>query len=132
MAHNRQWTNAEIAELEAGPAWLRNILWLVLDTGLRPSDICVLSRSEHVRGDRIIIKQAKTSEFARVQITPRVRQILDEMPDGQNLIAVDHRGEPFPTSEKLRFAFFIGCDQLGIPKDLTLNGAWHQGRTVSE
>jgi integrase len=71
-----------------------------LETGLRPSDLVKLDRSQVLPtpgGRRIMVKTAKRRRMASIPVTPRMAAIIDSAP-AEGLILRNASGRPWTTS----------------------------------
>src|SRR5690606_12957792 len=76
------WTPADVARFnEVAPEWVRRILAVALETGLRPGDLIRLGW-QHIeatpQGRRIKIRTNKKGRVASIPVTPGLARILDE------------------------------------------------------
>jgi integrase len=97
----------EVMDTKA-PDWVRRILTMACETGLRPADLCRLSWS-HIEttkgGMQIKLRTNKRKRLAHIPVTPAVGAVLDCTPRDRLLILVSERGKPLTphrASEGLR------------------------------
>ncbi len=106
------WTPAHREALDAvAPEWVRRILAVACETGLRPGDLIRLSW-QHVeatpKGRRIRLRTNKRKRLAYIPVSVAMAQILDATPStstGRLLILVNANGRPLTehrASEALR------------------------------
>ena len=88
------WTEEEINEFCAiAPLWLKRVLIVATETGLRPGDLHQLNRS-HIKDTRIVLRAQKNGRMVSIPITNKLRKTLDETPSDQFQILVGSRGNP--------------------------------------
>ena len=123
------WTDEEIKKFcsPAVPRYAQRVLITVAETGLAPVDAVRLRRSEHVletpEGRRIQIKRGKTKVVASMPVTDMMAEILDEMPDDQDLVLVTERGAPWGHENQLGSLVSKWRNEMGIRKELHLYDA---------
>ncbi|WP_458326100.1 tyrosine-type recombinase/integrase [Roseobacter sp. A03A-229] len=97
------WTDSDQrAFKDIAPQWVRRVLTLACETGLRPADLVRLTRGnvESFDGmDRFRVRTQKRGRVAHIPVTPELRQLIDETPVDQLVLLVNDRGKPLrPTS----------------------------------
>ncbi len=97
------WTEADQqAFKDAAPSWVKRVMTLACETGLRPADLVRLTRGnlESFDGvDRFRVRTQKRGRVAHIPVTPELRQLIDETPAGQLVLLVNDRNKPLkPTS----------------------------------
>lgn len=119
------WTETEIAAFEERwPVGTRERLAfdLYLYTGQRLSDVRGMGR-QHVRGDRIMVRQQKTKAVVDIPIHQSLKASLDTVPADQMVFILTNWGEPY--SEKgignwfgdaSRAAGLVRCSAHGLRK----------------
>lgn len=110
------WTEDEIAAFEAThPIGSRTRLafGLMLYTGQRRSDIVTMGR-QHVRGDRISVRQIKTTALLDIRIHPTLKRILDAASTANLTFLITEYGRPF-TAKGFGGWFRHACDSAGLP-----------------
>ncbi|MFD2175713.1 tyrosine-type recombinase/integrase [Rhodobacter lacus] len=99
------WTDTEIeAFCDGAPDYLRRILIAATETGLRPQDLCILSRA-HIQqtpeGRRIVIRTQKRRRMVSIPVTPVMGKIIDETPRDRLIILVGDRGQPYSKASSM-------------------------------
>lgn len=96
------WTDAEIDALIAGsPPHVGRIVIAATETGLRPGDLCILSRfhvQETPHGRRIVLTPQKTEkrrQVVSVPVTQRMADLIDATPKGETILLRGLRGRPY-------------------------------------
>lgn len=120
------WTAADRAAIEAvAPDWINRILTVACETGLRPGDLCRLSRA-HIEvmphGRRLRVRTAKRKRVATIPVTPELAAVLDATPPARLLILGNAGGAaltPHRASEGLR----QWRDKAGLSPELRLQDA---------
>ena len=103
------WTPTDRAAFDAvAPEWVRRILTVACETGLRPSDLIKLTLS-HIEqtpgGRRLRVRTAKRKRLAHIPIAPELAAVIDTTPAGQLLILTNASGHaltPHRASEGVR------------------------------
>lgn len=113
------WTEEEVATVEAGaPDYIWKALRAAVETGLRPGDLCLLSKG-HVkptdRGRRIQIRTAKRKRMASIPVTQKMAAIVDAAPG--MVILTDRDGKPWEP-KRLAHAVTYWRDRLDLRKEL--------------
>jgi integrase len=125
------WTPADIEAFnKKAPGWVRRILGVALETGLRPGDLIQLTRN-HIedtpQGRRLKVRTNKRGRIASIPITPNLAIILDETPRDQMLILASANGKPLTehrASEGVRqWRDKAGLTPDALGYDLRLNDA---------
>ena len=102
--------------MEACPAWLRPIVLIDMNTGLRRGEILNLKRSDIDRKNRlIVIEKTKNNERKVIPMNETVSQAIDSLPariDTSFLLA-EKDGRPVPP-DKVTMAFRRACKKAGI------------------
>lgn len=77
------------------PGWVRRILCVACETGLRPGDLIKLT-TRHIEttphGRRLRVRTNKRNRVAHIPITPELGKIIDETPPGRFLILTNANG----------------------------------------
>lgn len=120
------WTPADIEAFNAvAPAWVRRILAVAVETGLRPGDLVRLSWN-HIentpQGRRIRLRTAKRGRVASVPVTPGMAAILDATPRDRLTVLTSHRGKPL-TEHRASEGVRQWRDKAGLSADLRLQDA---------
>lgn len=122
------WTEVEVDLFVAGaPIHVGRILIAALETGLRPQDICVLSRFHIQKSDsgarRIVIPTQKRGRVASIPVTARMAELIDSTPKAQSLFIVNKGGQQYKNPNYLGDAVTSWRDTLKIRKELRLYDA---------
>ncbi|MCR9086200.1 MAG: site-specific integrase [Rhodobacteraceae bacterium] len=92
------WTDADQrAFKDAAPFWVKPVMTLACETGLKPADLVRLTRGnlESFDGiDRFRVRTQKRGRVAHIPVTPEFRQLIDETPADQLVLLVNDRGKP--------------------------------------
>lgn len=120
------WTPQDVATFDAtAPEWVRRILGVALETGLRPGDLIRLSWSHVERtphGRRIVIRTNKRKRAAALPVTPALGAILDATPRDRLTILASHRGRPL-SEHRASEAVRQWRDKAGLARNLRLYDA---------
>lgn len=116
------WPPDEIAAFQQGtPAHVWRILAILLETGLRPGDLALLSR-EHIHrtphGRHIVIWTQKRKRIASVPVMSRMAALIDATPTGRDRLIVNKSGRPYQHENYLGDAVSEWRDQLKLHRDL--------------
>lgn len=118
------WTEPEIDSFVSGtPDYVGRILIAETETGLRPGDLFNLSRfhiQKTPKGRRIYMRTSKRGRIVSIPITPRMAEIIDNLPATQERILVNGAGEPFAHQNSLGQTVHKWRDKLKLRKDLRL------------
>jgi integrase len=111
------WSEDEVAAFEkrhplGSRAYLA--LALLLCTGQRRSDM-VRMGWQHVRGNKIAVRQEKTNTPLLIPIVPALARALDAVPSGNLTFLLTERGAPF-TSAGFGNWFRDRCDEAQLPQ----------------
>lgn len=110
-------------ETPPAPEWLARLFTTALETGLRPGDLRILSRS-HIQttreGRRIFIRTAKRSRIVSIPVTPGMAGVLDSTPTDRLRILLGGDGKPYKSVTSLGQAVSRRRDECGIRKELRL------------
>lgn len=94
--------------IAVAPDWIKRVLIVACETGLRPGDLIRLSRA-HIedtpKGRRIAIQTKKRNQMAVIPVTQAMAEIIDATPEDRDLILVSAGGKPLTehrASEGLR------------------------------
>jgi integrase len=98
----------------------RLALALLLGTGQRRSDVVTMGR-QHVRGDRISVKQSKTGKALMIPMGDELRAAIEATPADHLTFLTTARGKPF-TAAGFTNWFRDMCDAAGLPKGLSAHG----------
>jgi integrase len=111
------WSEDEAAQFEARhPSGSRAhlALMLMLYTGQRRADVVKLGW-QHVRGDKIAVRQEKTDALLLIPIAPELKRVLALVPRTNMTFLITARGAPFT---KAGFGNWMRdrCDEAGLPQ----------------
>ena len=98
----------------------RLALALLLGTGQRRSDVVTMGR-QHVRGDRISVKQSKTGKALMIPMGDELRAAIDAIPADHPTFLTTAKGKPF-TAAGFTNWFRDMCNAAGLPKGLSAHG----------
>ena len=120
------WTPADIEAFNArAPEWVRRILAVACETGLRPGDLIRLSR-QHIEetpaGRRIKLRTNKKGRVASIPVTPRLAQLIDATPRDRLLILVSANRKPL-TEHRASEGVRQWRDKAGLSAGLRLQDA---------
>lgn len=117
------WTEADVERFSAvAPEWVRRILIVACETGLRPADLVELTRGQieqTPKGRRLRIRTEKKKRTAAIPVTPTLQAILDATPADQFMILTNASGEPLNQTYASR-AVSRYRDQAGLDSKLQL------------
>jgi len=90
------WTLADRELVNSvAPEWVRRILCVACETGLRPGDLIKLNKS-HIEttreGRRLRVRTNKRGRVAHIPITPELAEVIDTTPKGRLLILTNAGG----------------------------------------
>ncbi len=110
------WTEAEIELFEG--KWApgtkpRLALALLLYTGQRRSDVVTMGR-QHIRGDKIYVKQLKTDTELLIPLHPALRAEIDLQPAEHLTFVMTEYGKPFSAPGFSNW-FVDRCRDAGLP-----------------
>jgi integrase len=109
------WTEAEVAQFEAAyPVGTKERLALALPlyTAQRVSDV-VRMGWQHVKGDRMAVRQQKTDTPLLIKLHPELVRVLATVPKGNLTFLTTERGAPF-TPAGLSNWFGKRCREAGL------------------
>jgi integrase len=115
------WSEDEIAAFErthAPGTRARLAFALLLYTGQRRSDVVKMGR-QHLRGERIVVRQQKTRRYLEIPIHPELRRIIDASSNDNLTFLVTkahraNRSKPF-TAAGFGNWFRQMCNDAGLP-----------------
>lgn len=111
------WDDDEVAAFEARHpigTKARLAMALMLYTGQRRSD-AVKMGWQHVKGDRIAVRQQKTNAMVDIPIHPDLKAVLDGTPRQNMTFLVTEYGKPF-TANGFGNWMRDRCDEAGLPQ----------------
>jgi integrase len=117
------WEEHHIATFEARHpigSRARLALALLLGTGQRRSDIVTMGR-QHVRGDKISVKQRKTGKALMIPMGDELRAVIEATPADHLTFLTTARGRPF-TAAGFTNWFRDMCNEAGLPNGLSAHG----------
>jgi len=124
------WTRKEIdLMVDQAPRYVGRILMAAVETGLRPGDLQMLTRSDFQKSNqndgRIVMMTRKSNgkNAASIPVSWRMAQMIEELPVDQERIVVAGDGQVFENSDSLGRAISKWRDRLGIRKALRLYDA---------
>jgi integrase len=98
----------------------RLALALLLGTGQRRSDVVTMGR-QHVRGDKINVKQSKTGKALTIPMGDELRAAIDATPADHLTFLTTASGKPF-TAAGFTNWFRDMCNAAGLPKGHSAHG----------
>ena len=117
------WTPADREAINAiAPEWIRRILTVACETGLRPGDLIKLTRAAvqtTPAGRRLRVRTNKRKRLAHVPMTPELEKVIDDTPRGQMLILTNASGGPL-TEHRASEGLRQWRDKAGLNRDLRL------------
>jgi integrase len=117
------WEEHHIATFEARHpigSRARLALALLLGTGQRRSDIVTMGR-QHVRGDKISVKQSKTGKALVIPMGDELRAAIEGTPADHLTFLTTARGKPF-TAAGFTNWFRDMCNEARLPNGLSAHG----------
>jgi integrase len=117
------WEEHHIATFEAHHpigSRARLALALLLSTGQRRSDVVNMGR-QHVRDDKICVKQRKTGKALMIPMSSQLRAAIDAIPADHLTFLTTAAGKPF-TAAGFTNWFRDMCNAAGLPKGLSAHG----------
>lgn len=137
------WTAADRKAIDAkAPEWVRRLLCVACETGLRPGDLIKLTRAavEHTpSGRRLRVRTSKRGRVAHIPITPALSEVIDKTPKDRLLILTNATGGQL-TEHRASEGLRQWRDKAGLSRDLRLQDCrgtaatrlLHAGLTLSE
>jgi integrase len=119
----RTWDENDIAAFEATHpigTRARLALALLLGTGQRRGDIVKMG-CQHVRGDKIAVRQSKTKTPLMIPIGIELRRAIDATPAEHMTFLMTAYGRPF-TAAGFTNSFRDMCNEAGLPNGLSAHG----------
>lgn len=120
------WTPADREAINAlAPEWVRRLLCVACESGLRPGDLIRLTRGQVERtpaGRRLRVRTAKRGRLAHIPITPELGEVIDATPPDRMLILVSGRGQPL-TAHRASEGLRQWRDKAGLSAELRLQDA---------
>ena len=118
------WTEDEVAQfVKRHPLGSRAYLALALAlyTGQRCSDVWQMGW-QHVRGNKIAVRQQKTNTPLLIPIVSALAQALETVPRTNLTFLLTQRGVPFCSAGGLSNWFSKRCREAGLPKCCSMHG----------
>uniref|UniRef100_UPI003D0F7E05 tyrosine-type recombinase/integrase n=1 Tax=Roseibium sp. TaxID=1936156 RepID=UPI003D0F7E05 len=117
------WTPEDRSAIEAiAPGWIKRLLCVACETGLRPGDLIKLTRSsveEAPRGRRLRVRTSKRGRIAHIPVTMPLAKIIDATPVDQMLIFTNATGGSL-TAHRASEGLRQWRDKAGLNADLRL------------
>lgn len=117
------WTRKDREAINAlAPEWVRRILCVACETGLRPGDLIKLTRGsveETPLGRRLRVRTNKRGQVAHIPITQVLADVIDATPEDQLLILTNARGGQL-TEHRASEGLRQWRDKSGLSQDLRL------------
>lgn len=92
------WTSNDLKLFNAcAPRWVQRILAAGCETGLRVADLVqieVNKLEDTPHGRRLRMKTSKRGRVAYIPVTPELQRLIEETPDGQEMLLVSELGRP--------------------------------------
>ncbi len=117
------WTSSDRQAIETlAPDWVRRILCVACETGLRPGDLIKLTRGavEHTpAGRRLRVRTQKRGRVAHIPITPELAKVIDATPRDRVLILTNATGKQL-TEHRASEGLRQWRDKAGLSRKLRL------------
>lgn len=117
------WTPADREAIEAkAPEWVRRILCVACETGLRPGDLIKLTTGaveQTPAGRRLRVRTNKRGRLAHIPITPELAKMIDTTPRDCLLILTNASGNQL-TEHRASEGLRQWRDKAGLSRDLRL------------
>jgi len=115
------WTQVHIDKfLETAPDYMGRVLIAATETGLRPADLVQLRRFNVEKLEsgnrRLRIPTEKRGVFAHIPITPKMAEIINTVPEGQEYLLTNASGEPW-TKRYVSQRLSAYKNQAGLTED---------------
>ena len=116
-------TPADLEAIDArAPEWVRPILCVACETGLRPGDLIELTTGaveQTPLGRRLRVRTNKSSRLAHIPITPKLAKVIDATPRDRPLILTNASGNQL-TEHRASEGRRQWGDKAGQSRDLRL------------
>ncbi|WIY23737.1 tyrosine-type recombinase/integrase [Parasedimentitalea psychrophila] len=117
------WKSGDQEAIDAiAPEWVRRILCVACETGLRPGDLIKLTTG-HVEntplGRRLRVRTNKRKRLAHIPITPTLAKVIDETEPGKLLILTNASGDQL-TEHRASEGLRQWRDKAKLSRDLRL------------
>lgn len=117
------WTPSDREAIDAiAPEWVKRLLCVACETGLRPGDLIKLTRAaveQTPHGRRLRVRTKKRGRLAHIPITPALARAIDATPDDQMLILTNASGGPL-TEHRASEGLRQWRDKAGLSRVLRL------------
>ncbi len=117
------WTRQDREEINAiAPPWIKRLLCVACETGLRPGDLVNLSRSsieQTPSGRRLRVRTSKRGRLAHIPVTAELAAVIDATPADQMLLLTNATGGQL-TEHRASEGLRQWRDKAGLDKDLRL------------
>lgn len=117
------WTPADREAIDAkAPEWVRRILCVACETGLRPGDLVDLTIGaveQTPAGRRLRVRTNKRKQLAHIPITPELAKVIDTTPRDRLLILTNASGQQL-TEHRASEGLRQWRDKAGLRRDLRL------------
>lgn len=117
------WTTSDREAIEAiAPDWVRRILCVACETGLRPGDLVKLTSGaveQTPAGRRLRVRTNKRGRLAHIPITPELGKLIDATPKDRLLILTNASGGQL-TEHRASEGLRQWRDKAGLSSDLRL------------
>ncbi len=117
------WTPSDREAINSrAPEWVRRVLCVACETGLRPGDLIKLTRTaveQTPHGRRLRVRTNKRGRIAHIPITPTLAEVIDATPKDQLLILTNASGGQL-TEHRASEGLRQWRDKAGLSSDLRL------------
>lgn len=127
------WTVAEVRQFqEHWPVgtMARLALDLMLYTGLRRGDVCIVGR-QHVKDGLLTIRTGKTKADLVLTIYPALQRSIDATPGSGLVFLETERGQPFASAASFGNWFRKRCQESGVPDECRAHGLRKAGAAIA-
>lgn len=120
------WAPSDREAIDAiAPTWVRRLLCVACETGLRPGDLIKLTTG-HIEttpmGRRLRVRTNKRKRLAHIPITPDLSKVIEETPRGRLLILTNATGNPL-TEHRASEGLRQWRDKAKLSRELRLQDA---------
>nr|WP_246237436.1 tyrosine-type recombinase/integrase [Halovulum dunhuangense] len=117
------WTPSDREAIDAiAPDWIKRLLCVACETGLRPGDLVKLTMASVERtpqGRRLRVRTSKRGRIAHIPITPALAEVIDATPSGRLLILTNASGGQL-TEHRASEGLRQWRDKAGLSQELRL------------
>lgn len=117
------WTEVDREAIDTlAPEWVRRLLCVACETGLRPGDLIKLTTravEKTPSGRRLRVRTNKRRRIAHIPITPELAKVIDDTPRDRLLILTNASGGPL-TEHRASEGLRQWRDKAGLSRDLRL------------